>query len=401
MRSKALDKIIAILAGIAIWAYVISVLDPIATNTIRAVPVQLVNVESMESAGLAIAGSGEYTVDVVVGGSRSDVKAVATTDLIATADLSGLHIGQNYITVSVTAPDNITVNEVRTQNIQVYVDSAVSSEKDLKIFTANLPEQQELGAIEAGTKTIVVSGAQSLVEKVTSVQATIDAAALNTDEVSTQSINVVPIDAEGNKVIGVKLSQEQVNIKAVLYNLKEVALNVPVEGELNDHVSLLSEIVPSSVVIKGPSLLLADIWQIQTSPIDKTQITETCSIPLEFALPEGIELAHNSRNLTADYEIKGRSEKHLTFTAGDIVFVNATDDMNINMPEGLELTFSVYTDEANAFDESSVDIYVDLANLAEGSHEVGIASIEIPEFEDVIIENDLKQVKLKIKLSKN
>lgn len=400
MRGKTFDKILAILAGIAIWAYVVSDINPVINNTVRAVPVQLTSVESMEAAGLAIAGSGEYTVDVVVGGNRSDINQITAKDLIATADLSGLHIGQNYITVEVSAPDNITVDEIRTQNIQVYVDTAVSNEKDLKIFTANLPDQQELGAIEAETKTIAVSGAQSLVDKVVSVQAKIDASTLNLDEVYTQSIPLVPIDSEGNKVIGVKLSKDAVNIKAVLYGLKEVALNVPSEGELNEHVTLLSEIIPSSVIIKGPSLLLTDIWQVQTAPINKSDITETCSIPLEFMLPNGIELAHDSRNLTADYEIKGRLDKQLTFTTDDVEFVNIPAGMEAELVDNFNLKFSIYADEVDAFDVKDVEIIIDLDGLSEGSQELSLSSVNVNDIDDAELLSDLEALKVNVNIYK-
>ena len=397
-RGRTLDKIIAILAGIAIWTYVIGVKDPVTTGTVKLVPVQLVNTNVMESAGLAIAGSGEYTVDVVVGGTRSVVNAAKPEDIVATADVSDLHVGQNYITVEVEVPSNLTVNEIRTQKIQVYVDNAVTVEKNLRIFTANLPEGKELGAIEAQTSSIVVSGAQSLVNNVVDVQATIDTANRNLDEAVTEDINLVPVDADGNKVIGVKMSQNTIKIKSTLYETKEVALNVPIEGELNEHVTLRSEIVPASVVIKGPSQLLAEIWQIDAAPIDRSTVIETCSIPLELNLPAGVEAAHDYRNLTVDYEVKGREEKPVSFSNDDVTFVNVPAGLEASLAEDFNLTFSVFSDDAENFAKSDIELVTDLKGLGTGDHDVPISAINIPGIEGVTVKEDLESFTVKLSL---
>ena len=397
-RGRTIDKIIAILAGIAIWAYVIGVKDPVTTGTIKLVPVQLVNTNVMESAGLAIAGSGEYTVDVVVGGTRSVVNSAKAEDFVATADVSELHIGQNYITVEVEAPSNLTINEIRTQKIQVYVDTAVAVEKELRIFTANLPEGKELGSIEVQTNNVVVSGAQSLVDNVVSVQATIDAKDRALDEAVTEDINLVPIDVDGKKVVGVKLSQTAITMKSTLYDTKEVALNIPVEGELPEDVTLRSEIIPASVVIKGPSALISDIWQIEAIPIDKSEVVESCSIPLELDLPEGIEVAHDYRNLTVDYEVKGRTEKTLTFNNNDIVFEHITAGHEAELLEDFDLTFGIFEDDAAKFDKGSIKISVSLKGLEAGEHEVQITNVEVENFENVKVKTDLEGLLLRINI---
>ncbi len=397
-RGRTLDKIIAIVVGIAIWAYVIGVKDPVTTGSVKLVPVQLVNTEVMESSGLAIAGSGEYTVDLVIGGTRSIVNSVKPEDFVATADVSGLHVGQNYITVEVEAPSNLTVNEIRTQKIQVYVDNAVAVEKELKIFTANLPEGKELGAIEVQASSITVSGAESLVNNVVAVQATIDANDRALDQTVTEDLVLSPIDSEGNSVVGVKLSQNTLAIKSTLYDIKEVALNIPVEGELPEDIKLRSEIIPASVVIKGPSALLSDIWQVDANPINKSEVTESCSIPLELNLPDQIEVAHDYRNLSVDYEVIGREEKVLSFSDGDIAFTNLTEGLSANLVESFDIIFSVYTEDAAKLTVDDVSISINLKGLSAGEHDVLISDILIPSIDNVKVKTDLSKLLVKVNI---
>ena len=397
-RGRTLDKIFAIIAGIAIWAYVIGAKDPVTTGTIKLVPVQLVNAEVMQNAGLAIAGSGEYTVDVVVGGTRSVVNSTKPEDLVATADVSGLHVGQNYITVEVEAPSYLTVNEIRTQKIQVYVDHAVAVEKDLKIFTANLADGKELGAIEVQTSDFTVSGAESLVNNVVAVQATIDAKDRSLDQPVTEDVSLVPIDVDGNRVVGVKLSQDTLKIKSTLYDTKEVALNIPVEGELPEDVKLRSEIIPASVVIKGPSEMLANIWQIDAAPINKNEVTESCSIPLELALPEGVEAAHDYRNLTVDYEVVGMEEKALSFSDGDVEFTNVPEGMTASLVNGFDLSFSVYTEDIEKLTKDNVAIEINLKGLSAGEHDVYISDVKVLGIENAKLKVDLSSFLVKVNI---
>ena len=395
-RGRTFDKIIAIIAGIAIWTYVIGVKDPVTTDLIKSIPVQLVNVESMENAGLAIAGTGEYTVDLVVGGNRSAITDAKVGDFIATADVSGLHIGQNYITVEVEAPSNLTINEIRTQKIQVYVDTAVTKDVNLRIFTANLPEGTELGSIEASTSQVKLMGAESLVNNVADVKATIDTKDRTIDETITEDIELIPVDSEGNRVIGVKLSENKATIKSTLYQTKEVALNVPIEGELNDHIKLRSEIVPSSVVIKGPQNLLADIWQIDAEAIDRSQVTESCSIPVSLILPSGIEASHSSRDIAVDYEIQGRVDKNISFAPEDVAFTGLAGGLNGSISDNIDLGFSLYADQLESFSKANVQLSVDCQGLVAGEYELPL-EIKVDEELGVLInENAPKTIKVVI-----
>lgn len=366
-RTRITDLIIAIIVGIGIWAYVINVLDPVSSTTVKNVPVQLVNQESIAASGLAIAGTGEYTVDVVVGGTRSNVSNVQASELLARADVSDLHIGQNYITVEVEAPSNLTVNEIRTQSIQVYVDNLVSEIKPLILETSNKGASQELGNITLSEDTIRVSGAESLVNIVAGVKAPIDAAGILIDEEFTQSVRLVPVDAEGNTVRGVKLSISDLDVTATLYETKEVALGVPLIGEFSDEIKVLSELVPASIVIKGPMHDLAEIWTIDADAIYRSEIKESCSIAIHPITPGDIEVADASKSLAAVYEVIGRTEMEFTFSnESSIIFINVPERTSVALAEDIVVKVSVYEDDAEVLNASDFIVTVDCENNSEG-----------------------------------
>ena len=375
------DLIIAIIAGIVIWAYVISVQDPVTTATVRAVPVNLLNEESIAASGLAIAGTGEYTVDVVVGGTRSNVSKVSAADFTASADVSDLHIGQNYINVKVEAPSNLTVNEIRTQSIQVYVDTLVSAAKPLRIDTINKGASQELGNISLSAEQFTVSGAESLVDNVVALRAEIDAKDIKIDEEFSQSVRLQPVDSDGHAVAGVKINQSSIKITATLYETKEVALAVPLIGDFSDDIKMLSELIPSSVVIKGPMHELADIWTVDAEAVYRNQISESCSIPISVICPDGIELAKASEELYAVYEVIGRvSEEYIFSNESVIYFVNVPEGVTPSLTEDIVVTASVYEDAEGLVDESDIIISIDCSEYTSGIHSCPVdvaVSVEI------------------------
>jgi len=129
LNSNTFYKIISIIIAIVLWAYVIQVMDPTKKETIKDVPVQLLNEESLTTRGLALSGEAKYTVDVTIEGKRADLAKITADDIIANADLFGFSLGKNYITVVVSAPDGIDVLEVRPSKINVTIEELIEAVK--------------------------------------------------------------------------------------------------------------------------------------------------------------------------------------------------------------------------------------------------------------------------------
>ena len=122
MESRKIVRLItSVLISIALWVYVINVVNPSSTTTIRNVPVTLTGMDTLYANNLAIEGSGDYTVDITVRGTRTDLSTLPMDNIVATADVSELTLGQDFITVEVAVPREYTVEDIRSRKIMVYV----------------------------------------------------------------------------------------------------------------------------------------------------------------------------------------------------------------------------------------------------------------------------------------
>ncbi len=374
-RNEIINRIAAVVIAIVLWFYVISVVNPPTTVTVRQVPVALQNQEYLSDSKLAIAGDGKYTVDVVLSGKRMDL-IVGPSDLTATADLNGLIPGQNYITVRVTSPHNTTVQEIRTEKIQVYVDELVSVAKPVVLDVVNVPEGTEFTVLDLNPETITVSGAKSLVDMVDHIDVHADGQAFTVDETETVKIALTPVDAEGNFVNAVKTDNVFVNLSATLYTVKSVPLYTRVEGAPGLGAELLSSNIPSSVSIKGMLIDLAKINYIDAEPLNIEGITENTELQVIPVLPEGISLSAGNDAMIATFTLSEQGKVSLEADSSSILLEGLPEGFSA-VPVGAPFTMQVDVKGAIAditdLPEDAIEYYVDLSGVAEaGEHDLPI-----------------------------
>lgn len=375
-RREIIDRVIAVAIAIGLWFYVISVVNPPTTVTIRQVPVTLLNQEYLDESRLAIAGDGNYTVDVSLSGKRKDL-ILTQADLTATADLNGLLPGQNYITVKVTSPGNTTVEEIRTEKIQVYIDELIVAKKPVELNILNVPAGTELSAISLDHETISVSGAKSLVDMVDRVLVTVDAAGMAVDEPETLQLAITPVDAEGNAVKAVNTDSAYVTLSATLYTVKSVPLYTRVDGTPGMGLELMSSNIPSTVSIKGTLLDLAKINYVDAEPLDIEGITANTELEVVPVLPEGVELASDNGSMIATFTLSEQGQVTLESDSSTVVVENVPEGMEAVLAgETVSLTVNVKGSIADITDITAEDVvlFADLSEITEpGEYEIPIS----------------------------
>jgi YbbR domain-containing protein len=233
LKSNTANKIISVIIAILLWTYVIGMVDPTKTTTIRDVPVQLLNEDSLTSKGLALSGEMDYTVDIVVEGKRADLTNLSAADFTAEADLFTGFIGKNYIPIVIAAPDFVTVMDVRPNKIAVAIEELAVVNKPIRVvFTGQLSDEVEAGGVITQPEFIEVTGAKSEVDAVAYIKAQVNASRLST-EPRTIEAEAVAVNRDGDEVTNIRLSTNIISVTARLYNVKEVPLNVEITGQVD------------------------------------------------------------------------------------------------------------------------------------------------------------------------
>lgn len=335
LSSNTFYKIISVVIAVCLWAYVIEVENPTKTQTFNDIPVQLLNEDSLTSKGLALSGDATYTVDVEVEGKRSDLAKLNASEIVANADLFGYSIGKNYIPVTLSAPDGITILQTGPSKINVVIEELLEVAKPIEVnFVGQFEDGIEAGQITTKPQEIMVSGAKSEVNAVAYVKAEVNTSKLTTDATTVQA-KAVAVNSAGDVVKNVRLSSSFVDVTARLSEVKEVPLGVDVTGEVAPIYEVTNLDVPDSIKIKGTKDALAGITGLTAAAIDISSVSSTSKIPLDIPLPEGVEFADGYEDTSVAITIKPIATKQFTYTSDEISLegMDGTSSITITTPQ--------------------------------------------------------------------
>lgn len=333
MKNSTTNKILALILAVLLWAYVIAVEKPLMSVTFEDVPIQIENEATLTAANLAIAETSELTTSVVVEGQRSDLKSFTADDISASINVMGYSQGKYLLQVNAKTSDKVSVKEIRTPKVQVIIEPLLSVSKPVEVSVMNLAEGTEEGSIEITPQEVEVSGAKSRVNSVRAVQVTLDASQLS-EKSKTVQLSGTPVDAEGLPVEYVTLSGSDIDVSAKLYRTKEVDLKVQVRGEPGNGLTLSGSTIPSQITIKGSKNDLKDIDSVSAETIDISNITDNTTIKINPILPEGVEVARASQNLTAVFSLRDIVRKEFMYSDNEITIEGLRSDytLSINTP---------------------------------------------------------------------
>ena len=375
-RRKIINMALSVVIAVILWSYVVYVVNPPTKVTVKNVPVQLMNQEVLTSSKLALSGNTNYTIDVVLSGTRSDLEEVNAQQITATADLFGLSAGQNYLTVNVTCPSFMTVEEVRPQRIQVFIEDRVTVNKPVTLVIGEVTDGYEVTMSNTGRAFIAVSGAESLVSRVVDLYAELDPGDFPLDETKRIPLSLIPRDSSGAEVEGVRLASSYIEVSGTVYATKMVALAIDLEGDPGLGAEINYANLPTKILIKGTQEALNAVRSITTNPIDISGMTEDKSIRLVPMLPEGIMLSDNAGSLNVTLSLTDSGKLSFDINVGSVLFADLAEGFGANLADGqqdlfIEAMVSGPLDAIKAAQQDMFIPYVDLSGIAEaGDYEL-------------------------------
>lgn len=384
LQNKKFTIFLSIFIALLLWVYVIGEVNPTTTKKFENIPVKLLNTENLASKGLVVLDNENLTVSLTVEGKRADVLGASMDTILVTADLFGHGMGENYITLNVELPNGLTLISSEPAKLKLFIDELITADRPVVLqFVGEAPEGMEPGQITVTPETVEINGARTLVDQVAYVGVDVDLSNL-TETLSTYQSFAAAYKADGELVTRVKLSRETVEIAGRMMSVKTVPLRVGTVGQEQPELQITNLDIPDSIAIRGDREVLETIAEVTAKDIDLSTYTASTEIPLEVFLPEGVEIAEASRNLTAKLTIKGLSSKTFQFSTRDI-------DM-LDVPEGFAaeiLTTNLVVSIADRdpileeITPEKIQLTLSLQGLGLGAHQVPI-SVIIDGYEGVI-----------------
>jgi len=370
LKNDRINLIIALLIAISLWLYVLLVQNPVSNSSAKNVPINYMHAETLRDDGLVILSKEAQAININYSGHRSDIDLVKMEDFRVSADLEGLKEGENTVRIMVSGPEGVTIDNFSPQKIKIHVDKLVSEEKPVKAVIVNQnSDDNEPHIVQVSKDKVLVTGAQTLVNKVSHLIAPVDESKVG---VTMKALNteLTPVDKDGNEVFGVTLEKERVSVTTVLLKKKTVSLVVPVTG--NDNIFITRDVsVPKSITIKGTEEELAMVSSIECEPVDVSRIYENTSVDLVPVLPENVEVTIASENLRAHITVTGASTVEYTFDDTAILLEGANAEL-VPVVDDMTIVVKVSgsTDVISGMNSKHFTLYADISGLGVGEHVV-------------------------------
>ncbi len=370
LKNKKINMILALIVAIGLWAFVLGEINPESSVTVRDVPITFANQDVLEESGLTVLSSSEASVNISISGQRTAVTRAKQADFSVTADLEALSLGKNTVRLNISGPDDVKIESVSTEKISVEIDELITVEKDINVVVnGDVGSDREAYIVETSDEKVKVSGAKTLVDRVTGVNALLDAKEIG-DNMKTFDAVLVPVDSQGAKVENINLGGKKVRVTAVMFNKKTVHLDVPVINQDSGDVER-SVTVPKTIIIKGTEDDLKGVGSITCKTLDLSRINENATVALEPVLPDGIYVGDESLNLSASVTVKSMSKAEFSFDEKDIKILNKKDGLSYSIAN-MNFKIEAVGKESVISGLSAADftISADVSGLDRGTHTV-------------------------------
>lgn len=372
-NNKIVNIIFSVLVAIGLWIYVVGEINPETTGKFADVPVRFVNAEVLAENGLALVDPGQQTVSMTILGTRADMKELNISEIDVTADLSDLVEGENNVALTVSLPNDMTVQDISNKRVKVTIETLVTVEKTVRVqYEGTMPEGKEPGAMTITPASIEISGAASTIAKVQHIAATIPIKNIK-DTPSDLSASLKPVDKDGALLSYVFLSQGQANVRVTMLKLKTVPLRVDFVGSVPDGFVLESKNQPETITIKGTVDALSSIEAIYGNDIDLSDQKKSAVLPLQLNLPEGVEVADASLNPTLELVISPVADKTFTYDSSSLEIRGLATGLAVDLPDqSVLLSVQSSVDIAAGLVSGDFTLSIDLEGLKAGTHKVTI-----------------------------
>lgn len=305
---KMLNIILALLVAIGAWFFVVYNYDPMTTERYSGVPITYTGLDTLANRGYAVSEANYKNVEVTLQQRRVDTASISAEDISVTADVSGLSTGENTVSLRVDGPEGTQVTDSSVKNVTVEIVSATAVEFPIDIEYSEKPDEDAVPLVEnmsVNTSTVIASDEK--LSEIDRVAAVIDPETVD-EQFRAMTLEVAALDREGNRVINVVVYPETVSFRAAAGSTKEVRLVVPVKDESDDSYER-TYTVPETIVIKGKTSAIDLYTGITANEIDLSGYYEDAEIPIEFDLPDGVNIDENQEPFMLKLKVTEKTEE--------------------------------------------------------------------------------------------
>lgn len=365
-------KILSVMLALLLWFYVITEQNPELTKDIT-IPVRVINIVFLEKSNMVLANDIESSkLTLRIKGKSNVLDKLNETTVDAIADLEGHRLkGDNYVKINVNGiPEGVDILWKSAESLKVVLEEKISVQKSVQVNIMGNPSHG-LAAMAPVVvpNDVVITGAESQINKIKSVRVDVDIASVNTAVKRILPVRV--LDEGGNDLKNITIEPGNVEISIPIEDTKRVKLQIDLSGQpAAGHVVTSASVQPEEILITGNKQILEGINILKTEKIDITEGTADVSKEVRLVIPEGIEIVDANEKVSIHVNIEKIITKEITVDS--FAYVNLAEGLEVESIQGGIKVFLRGAESQLSDATSTIKFFVDLKNAAEGTNALDV-----------------------------
>lgn len=393
-KQKVIVQLVCVLLSFGLWIYVTNIENPIKSYELNKVPVEIKNSDNLKSSGLTLSPNQNFYVNLKIEGSSQDLFSIDKEDFKISVDLNELVLkkGENKVMVRIEeAPQDIKIKNstglIITINTEEYKTKEVPVKSKINVISKS---GYYVATPIFSPEIVLVSGPESLVDRVTSVVA--EAEESNAVKTIIKNYIVIPVDNNYKEVTGVQLSQKWVEATIEINEGKTVPIKINVIGTIQNDLKLKSISSDTTEIgITGPKSILDSISEIGTENIDISQIKDNTSMEVKLKIPDGILIHNGQNNINVNILVEKKKTKEITINYS---IIGQQEGISI-VPDKNNITIEVigFEDDINNLTEANFSAQLDVSQYTKEGEYTKAPTVSLVGVNNVTI-NKVEEIKL-------
>ena len=393
-------KILAVVVAILVWIVVVNLEDPHASKTFRNITVKILNEEAIASLDKVYEVKSGGIINVKASARQSVLAKLSASDIVAEADLSNLSL-TNAVSIKLSCPRYENVNlQPDVEMLRITLEDEATAQFKVDVNTVGTPpEGFALGDVIVRPNLIKVSGAQSLVERISEVRVEVDVS--NMTEDFKKRVEPKAYDANGKLMDDTRLtfSSTEVRVSVGINETKEVPVNITTTGEPHTGYHLISvEYEPKQLQITGKEGIISKITEIPIIIDISGRSTDLeTELLLTDYLPDGVNVVGEVNSVNLKLTISKQEPQKVQIPLSNIKIRNLDDEMELEyrIDTAYVEIFAIYlsNNESQIIQSTDFEPYIDCQDLKEGNHELVVKFEELSNGIQI-----LKEVSVKVRI---
>lgn len=364
----------ALALAVAVWVSSVTAADPDRTRALETpVPLEIIG----QPAGLVFSEPILEEVEATLRAPESIWKLIESDPGIVRAilDVSGLSAGEHTLAIQLQVnarPAQIVSVSPKTVSFTLEPLITQPFDVDLRIL-GEVAVGYQVGEFSLAPGSVVVSGPESQVQKVSRARISVDLNGIRED--FDQSLKVEALDERGQIVEGVTVSPETIHATLPVSQqggYRDVAIKVTTLGRVASGYRLTDiSVYPPVVTIysEDPELVNSLPGVLETQPLDLQNARDDISTRLKLSLPPGISVIGEQTVLVQ----AGVSpiESSVTLAGQRIEVTGLENGLSVQIsPATVDIILSGPLPVLDTLTRQSVRVTVDLTGLAAGTYQL-------------------------------